>query len=92
MGFSLRKFIRPLDDFGHPLSLTYKGQETHQSCAGGLLTLLVMVLTVMMALIKVQKVFTMSDPTIVSFARPLTEKMRSEINMLEYKFNAGFRL
>ena len=41
MGFSLLKVLRSLDDFGHPIGVTYKGDEVHQSTLGGIMTIAV---------------------------------------------------
>ena len=72
MGFSLNKFLRSFDDFEHPISLTFRGEDTHQSGFGGVLTLVVTAFTISMVVTKLEQVFTMSDPTITTFAKPLT--------------------
>ena len=54
MSFSLRRILRSLDDFGHPITLTYKGEETYQSCLGGIITLVVSAFTLAMAAVKIQ--------------------------------------
>ena len=55
MNFSLRRIVRSLDDFGHPITLTYKGEETYQSCLGGIVTLVVIAFTIGMAAVKIQQ-------------------------------------
>ena len=54
MNFNLRQFVRSLDDFGHPITLTYKGEEMYQSFLGGIITLLVSAFTFGMAANKIQ--------------------------------------
>ena len=62
MRLGLKGFIRTLDDFGHPINVTYKGEETHQSCLGGVLTIVVKFFTAMVALKAIGEVFKMDDP------------------------------
>ena len=72
MSFSLGRLLRSLDDFGHPITLTYKGEETYQTCLGGVITVVVSAFTMVMAVVKIQQVIEMSDPNITSFPRPMT--------------------
>ena len=93
MRFSLQRLIRSFDDFGHPITLTYKGEETYQSCLGGLLTFFVSAFTLAMAATKIQSVVQMSDPIVTSFSRPLTLAMREDLGALSFKdhhFNIGY--
>lgn len=60
MAFSILRIIREFDDFGYPIQLTYKGSHTNQSWIGGLISLLVIVLTLVMTITKVQQVIEMS--------------------------------
>ena len=36
--FSLLSLLRSLDDFGHKINVTYKGEEAYQTCGGSLLS------------------------------------------------------
>lgn len=38
---SFHKFVRSFDQFGHPLTLKYKGRQTYKSFLGGLVTIIV---------------------------------------------------
>ena len=80
----MRRLLRSLDDFGHPTNLTYKGEETYQSCLGGIITLVVSAFTIGMAVVKMQSVVDMSDPIITSFPRPLTYTMQDEIGTVSF--------
>ena len=95
MRFSLKKLIREFDDFGHPVGLTYKGEDSHQSVLGGAFTIVVTAFTFMLVLIKVDQVFSMSDPTITIFPKPLGMEKREElgnISFREAKFNIGYTI
>ena len=45
MGYSLWSLLRQVDDFGHPMNLTFKGEVTYQTLIGGLFRIVVQVLT-----------------------------------------------
>ena len=49
MKISLSKLVKTMDDFGHPINVTYKGEETHQSIIGGTFSVLVKVLTLILS-------------------------------------------
>ena len=95
MPFSFIKSVRWFDDFGHPIALTYKGKDSHQSFLGGFITLMMMLFTATMVVIKIDHVVSMSEPTISSFSRPLSEDHREElgtISMKDYHFNIGYSI
>ena len=70
------RFIRSLDDFGHPIKLSYKGEDTYQSFLGGVFTLAVQVLTAVLIFIGVKKVLNVSDATVSGYVRPVSTEER----------------
>ena len=56
------RFLRNRDSFGHSITLVYKGRDTYNSVVGGILTLLVQALTLVMVIQAVQELFLMQDP------------------------------
>lgn len=95
MPFSFSKAVRKFDDFGHPIALTYKGDDSHQSFLGGILTLMVMIFTATMVVIKIDQVVSMDEPAITSFARPLSDDHKKElgkVSLNDYHFNIGFSI
>ena len=68
------KFLRNRDSFGHTIQLVYKGQGTYNSVIGGVLTLLVQVLTLVMIIQAMQDLFLMKDPMITNFEKHLTKE------------------
>lgn len=50
MRLALLERLRGLDDFGHDIKVTYKGQETYQTLLGGFCTLLVKLLTLVLVI------------------------------------------
>ena len=90
--FSLLRFIRSLDDFGHPIKLSYKGEDTYQSFFGGVFTLLVQVLTAVLIFTGFKKVINIADATISGYVRPVSSEERQMynrdgLNFHEYGFN-----
>ena len=82
MKFRFFNILRSFDDFGHPMSLTYKGEETFQTSLGGLLSIAVRVLTLIMAIKAAVEVFMMYEPKINSLAKPLSVDDRNEMGEL----------
>ena len=67
MKFSLIKSVQGLDDFGHPIGVTYKGEETFQSFIGGLCTIILKFLTSLIILKSISEVIYMEEPQIDSY-------------------------
>ena len=95
MKFSLLKFVKEQDELGHPIGLTYKGEETHQSLFGGVLSVILSIFAISFLVVKAEKVITMSDPTITTFPRPMNQEMRDglgNINIKDQGANFAFKL
>ena len=45
MKSKLPKLFRSLDDYGHPIRVTYKGEETYQTYCGACFSFIVQALT-----------------------------------------------
>ena len=78
MKFSLLGFLRSLDEFGYPMSLTYKGLFTYQTLIGGILSIVMQVLVGVMIVNAAIEVYNVDKPTITSFERfiPLTDRQQ----------------
>ena len=77
MGFKVIKMLRNLDDFGHPVNVSFKGEESYKSPLGGILTIAVRLLTLVIVYKAVAEVFNMEDPVIKSIARPIGPETRN---------------
>ena len=64
MRLKLLKLLRRQDDLGHPISLTYKGDETYQTVFGGFLTLAVQLITMVLIITAAIEVLSMNEPQI----------------------------
>ena len=84
MWFKFMRMLRSLDNFGHPIQLNYKGNETYQSACGGLLTIAVQVITLIASISALTEVFGMKDPKITSYTRPLTEEDRDDLGVISF--------
>ena len=82
--FALAKFLKDCDVFGHPISVYYKGEETYPSVLGGVLTVAVQILTLILVLISVKEIWLMEDPTITQYAKPITMQNRKEIGDVNF--------
>ena len=58
----LSKFLVGKDAFGHPVSVVYKGRETHGSILGGIFTLLMQGLTAVYMFAAFHELLMMEDP------------------------------
>ena len=65
-------FLRHRDSFGHPVQVTYKGIETHNTILGAILSVLVKGLTLVMTSIAITELVLMKEPKISSYEKPLT--------------------
>ena len=77
--FSLIALVRGLDIFGHPITVNFRGSQTHKSILGALCTLTVYAITIAIATTKLTEIKDMNDPQITAFTKPLTEAERSDI-------------
>lgn len=77
MTSSIMSFVVGFDNFGHPAQLTYKGKQTFQTKLGGLCSIVIKVMTIVMVVIGLKSMMLMEDPEITSFTRFLTGKEKS---------------
>ena len=92
---AITRFVRSLDDFGHPIRLNYRGENTYQSCLGGSLSIVTVTLTLFMVISGIRKVVLMLDPNVTTFLRPVSTEERDKfrekgVNFAEYDFNIAF--
>ena len=78
------RFFQEQDDFGTPLSLSYKGAETFQTRGGGFISILIKVLTVIMIFVQTKSMLGMEDPTITRLALPLSEQEKLDLGELYF--------
>lgn len=62
MKFSLIGWVKGKDGFGQPVTVNFKGNDSHQTTFGGLLTIIVKVMTILMTVTKVTELMEMNDP------------------------------
>ena len=72
MGYSLWSLLRQMDDFGHPMNLTFKGEVTYQTLIGGFLSIVVQVLTLVKIIQAGIEIYSVQEPKITSFKRFLS--------------------
>lgn len=92
MRFSIKRFVRGLDDFGHPIQVNYKGEETFQSLLGSVLTIVVQVLTVINIVRAIKEITLMQEPQIESYEVPISveEQMQNKsVSFAEMQFYFG---
>ena len=79
------RFLRNRDLFGHAITLEYKGSDTYNSVIGGILTILVQVLTLVMVIQAVQELMLMQDPQIINYSKDVnTQEEISELIPLNF--------
>ena len=81
-----------MDDFGHPIKLTYKGEESHQTTWGGLLTVSMRIMMLFVVYKFVKEMILMEEPTITSVSVPIPEDSRSAVNFADYGYFFGFSI
>ena len=84
MKFSILNLLSSLDEFGHPMSLTYKGEFTYQTLIGGVLSIIMQVLVAIMIINAVIEVYNVDEPTITSFERFIPLEDRNELGTFRF--------
>lgn len=77
---------------GHPLSVNYQGKTTFNTKLGALVSIGVRVIVLAQMVQLAIAMFAMTDPTILSYARPLHESEVNDfgsMNLDEFRFNIG---
>ena len=95
MRLGFLRLLRGLDDYGHPIKVTYRGEETYQTLCGSLFSLIVLGFTMAIGISALIEVFSMEEPTITQYLKPLQDSHRAEIgkvNFADYGYNVGVRL
>ena len=91
----LLNFLISRDAMGHVFSINYKGADTFQTALGGVLTLIIQLLTLVSLLKLTIEMIEMSEPNIQSYERPLLlEEVLElgEINFYDNRFVFGIVL
>ena len=95
MKFSILNLLSSLDEFGHPMSLTYKGEFTYQTLVGGVLSIIMQILVAIMIINAAIEIYTVNEPTITSFERFIPLEDRIELGAFrfdDYGYIMAFRV
>ena len=85
MGKNLfRNFLADRDSFGQPLQLVYKGSSTHNTALGGIFSILVNVMTLIMMIRACEELVYMDDPTIINQTKPLTNTEKADLIPIKF--------
>ena len=88
----LSSILMSRDRLGHPISVNYKGEDTHKTKIGAFLSIGIQVMVVIFMIQRIIALVEMTDPTIVNQTRPIYEEEAEEFGQLEledYHFNFG---
>ena len=66
---SLQAILEGVDVFGHDVKVMYKGKDTFNTALGGLISVLVYVLTVIIAVRAIEEVVLMQDPSLTQYSK-----------------------
>ena len=61
------RFLLSRDSFGHPVQVMFKGQETHNTLLGSIMSIFVKGMTLVMIIIAIKELALMEDPLITNF-------------------------
>ena len=78
------RFLSNRDLFGHSFQLLYKGDEAYNTVIGGILTLMVQLLTLVMAIRAYEEVVMMNDPRIINYTKPVGSEEISDLLPLKF--------
>ena len=71
--------LRSADLFGHQVGVNYKGKEFYNTIFGGVVSLSVCLLTLVLAINTTIELILMNDPTVTEYLKPLSSEDRSAL-------------
>ena len=80
-----KRVLRNIDSFGHTVSLNYKGRQTYSTVAGGIITLTIQALTLIMVYRVIHELIAMEQPQVINYEMPITKKDRAEHIPLKFE-------
>ena len=72
MAKSFKRLLRSVDTFGHPIKVNYRGEESYKSALGGLMTLLVYSLTIVVVVRAIEEIAEMNEPKLIEYYKPMS--------------------
>ena len=78
------RFLMNRDHFGHSMKLEYKERETYNSLFGGIMTLLMQGLTLVMVIQAIIELYSMEDPIIINYTKPADPEDISRLIPLKF--------
>ena len=73
MAKSFKRLLRSVDTFGHSIRVNYRGEDSYKSALGGLMTLLVCSLTLVMVIRAIEEIAEMNEPTLMEYYKPMSD-------------------
>ena len=86
------RFMLNRDSFGHEMKLEYKQRETYNSVFGGILTLLMQGITLIMVFQAVKELALMEEPLITNFTKPANADDISDLIPFNFGKNDNYIL
>ena len=87
-GNYIARFFITRDIFGHPMQMVFKGRESYNSIIGGIVTIIMQLLTSIIIIQALVEVLFMNDPKILSYPLPLSREDRiGLVPVLFHEFN-----
>ena len=81
----LKKLIKRSDMFGHQIQLKFKGQDTHKTILGGLLSIVVRVALLLFLITRVQLLFDDHSLRLTSRTDKIDFEQLGKINAQDHK-------
>ena len=75
----VKRFLKNNDRFGHSVNLSYKGRETYTTVPGGMLSLMVSIMTIIMIYQAIIELIYMNEPIIKNISKPLTKEEKADL-------------
>ena len=84
MTFSIVEWLRGWDALGHPIAVNFRGNESHQTIFGAVLTIAVKAMTLAFAINTIKDLWTMADPKIQIYEQILSKEQQKEISPMKF--------
>ena len=85
---SVRRFLKKQDDYGHPVTINYKGEDKYQTAWGAFLTILQKIFILVVAVFGLVDLFAFKDPNITQFS--IFDKRTDDVEFNFGEMHGGF--
>ena len=77
------KTLKSQDSFGAPVSVNYKGEQTHKSIFGGMVTIMATLIILVFFVTRMDKMVNRDNPEYASYFLPVSRSFNNSLSIPE---------